>query len=158
MLPHQVGDMVRSRRSSWMLLRSKDSPAVTRFWSCGLGAGLGGGGGGVGGARTAGALTPGSMEEAARQAGGREEEDAREAAGEGAGSSGASDEGSGMRPGLRLFLLKPETGRTHQLRVAMKSERRRLLGDVQWQIDVADRRSLHHAIIYNTVLWAMFPT
>lgn len=33
------------------------------------------------------------------------------------------------RPGVRAFLLKPETGRTHQLRVAMKSLGAPVLGD-----------------------------
>lgn len=36
---------------------------------------------------------------------------------------------AGRRPGLRAFLLKPETGRTHQLRVALKSLGSPLLGD-----------------------------
>ncbi len=35
----------------------------------------------------------------------------------------------GRRPGLRLFCLKLETGRTHQLRVAMKSLGSPVLGD-----------------------------
>jgi tRNA pseudouridine32 synthase/23S rRNA pseudouridine746 synthase len=35
----------------------------------------------------------------------------------------------GRRPGLRAYLLKPETGRTHQLRVAMKSLGAPILGD-----------------------------
>lgn len=35
----------------------------------------------------------------------------------------------GGRPGLRAFLLKPETGRTHQLRVALKSLGAPVLGD-----------------------------
>lgn len=35
----------------------------------------------------------------------------------------------GRRPGLRAYLLKPETGRTHQLRVAMKSLAAPILGD-----------------------------
>ena len=35
----------------------------------------------------------------------------------------------GSRPGLRAFLLKPETGRTHQLRVALKSLGSPVLGD-----------------------------
>jgi tRNA pseudouridine32 synthase/23S rRNA pseudouridine746 synthase len=34
-----------------------------------------------------------------------------------------------VQPGLRLYLLKPETGRTHQLRVAMKSLGAAILGD-----------------------------
>lgn len=35
----------------------------------------------------------------------------------------------GSRPGLRLFLLKPVTGKTHQIRVAMKSIGSPILGD-----------------------------
>ncbi len=35
----------------------------------------------------------------------------------------------GSRPGMRLYLLKPVTGRTHQLRVAMKSLGAPILGD-----------------------------
>jgi tRNA pseudouridine32 synthase/23S rRNA pseudouridine746 synthase len=34
-----------------------------------------------------------------------------------------------VQPGLRLYLLKPETGRTHQLRVAMKSLGAAITGD-----------------------------
>jgi tRNA pseudouridine32 synthase/23S rRNA pseudouridine746 synthase len=34
-----------------------------------------------------------------------------------------------VQPGHRLYLLKPETGRTHQLRVAMKSLGAAILGD-----------------------------
>jgi len=34
-----------------------------------------------------------------------------------------------VQPGLRLYLLKPETGRTHQLRVAMQSLGASILGD-----------------------------
>lgn len=35
----------------------------------------------------------------------------------------------GRRPGLRFYLLKPRTGRTHQVRVALKSLGAPLLGD-----------------------------
>lgn len=34
-----------------------------------------------------------------------------------------------VQPGFRLYLMKPETGRTHQLRVAMKSLGAAILGD-----------------------------
>lgn len=51
------------------------------------------------------------------------------------------------RPGLRLFLLKPETGRTHQLRVAMKSLGSPILGDhlygPQEEAKAEDRTYLH---------------
>jgi tRNA pseudouridine32 synthase/23S rRNA pseudouridine746 synthase len=64
-----IGDMERSRRSSWKLCRSQKNPAVTRFFSYGLGG------------------------------------------------------------GKRLFLLKPITGKTHQLRVALKSIGSPIMGD-----------------------------
>ena len=91
MAPHKKqgliqGDMVRSRRGSWMLARTMERPARTRFlsWS--------------------------------------------------------------VRPGLRLFVLKPMTGRTHQLRVAMKSLGAPVLGDVLYHPIVPewpDRMYLH---------------
>ena len=37
-----------------------------------------------------------------------------------------------IEPGLRLYLLKPVTGRTHQLRVALKSIGAPILGDVRY--------------------------
>ncbi len=63
------GDMEKGRRGAWKLLRTKDNPAQTRFFtkSCG--------------------------------------------------------------DGLRLFILKPLTGKTHQLRVALKSIGSPALGD-----------------------------
>jgi len=64
-----VGDMVKSRRSAWKLLKSKENPARTSFMS------------------------------------------------------------SNLAPNLRLFTLTPKTGRTHQLRVAMKSLGAPILGD-----------------------------
>ncbi|WP_293762263.1 TIGR01621 family pseudouridine synthase [uncultured Aquitalea sp.] len=48
-----------------------------------------------------------------------------------------------LRPGLRLFLLRPRTGRTHQLRVAMKSQSAPILGDVLYGGEAADRGYLH---------------
>ncbi len=64
-----AGDMEKSRRGSWKLLRSKSNPAKTRFFSKACG------------------------------------------------------------NGLRLYLLKPLTGKTHQLRVALKSIGSPVLGD-----------------------------
>ncbi len=64
-----TGDMVRSRRGSWMLTRTMNNPAKTRFVS-----------------------TP-------------------------------------LVPGLRLYALQLETGKTHQIRVAMKSIGSPVLGD-----------------------------
>ncbi len=63
------GDMVAARRGAWKLLPSCINPAVTQFFSCGMG------------------------------------------------------------QGLRLFILKPHTGKTHQLRVALKSLGAPILGD-----------------------------
>lgn len=81
------GDMERSRRGSWKMLPSQTNPAVTQFFSSGLG------------------------------------------------------------DGLRLFLLKPFTGKTHQLRVALKSIGAPILGDPLYragdqQLEV-DRGYLH---------------
>ena len=49
-------------------------------------------------------------------------------------------------PNLRLFVLSPETGKTHQLRVAMKSLGSPILGDALYgSKDPADRVYLHAA-------------
>ncbi|MBN2647293.1 MAG: TIGR01621 family pseudouridine synthase [Thiotrichales bacterium] len=52
-----------------------------------------------------------------------------------------------LEPGLRLFLLKPHTGKTHQLRVALKSLGSPIIGDLRYQAtEVAadfDRGYLH---------------
>jgi len=48
-----------------------------------------------------------------------------------------------VRPGLRLFLLKPTTGKTHQIRVALKSEGAPILGDKMYSSSSADRTYLH---------------
>jgi len=64
-----AGDMEKSRRGAWKLLRSKTNPAKTRFFSKACG------------------------------------------------------------NGLRLYILKPLTGKTHQLRVALKSIGAPVLGD-----------------------------
>lgn len=66
-----IGDMSKSRNSQWKLSKTKQNPAVTRFFSWGV----------------------------------------------------------ENKPGLRLFLLKPETGKTHQLRVALKSLGSAIIGD-----------------------------
>lgn len=50
---------------------------------------------------------------------------------------------SSVKPGIRLFLLKPTTGKTHQLRVAMKSEGAPILGDPLYASSEADRAYLH---------------
>ncbi|MBB5019795.1 tRNA pseudouridine32 synthase/23S rRNA pseudouridine746 synthase [Chitinivorax tropicus] len=50
-----------------------------------------------------------------------------------------------LQPGLRLFLLRPRTGRTHQLRVAMKALGAPILGDALYGGECAgvDRTYLH---------------
>ena len=82
------GDMEKSRRGSWKLLRSHHNPAITQFKSF------------------------------------------------------------GTESGLRLFLLKPKTGKTHQIRVAMKSLGAAIYGDPLYSTpkspgSAADRAYLH---------------
>ena len=50
-------------------------------------------------------------------------------------------------PNLRLFILKPQTGKTHQLRVAMKSLGSPILGDPLYgkNTEKIDRTYLHAA-------------
>jgi tRNA pseudouridine32 synthase/23S rRNA pseudouridine746 synthase len=48
-----------------------------------------------------------------------------------------------LRPGLRLFVLHPATGKTHQLRVALKSIGAPILGDARYGGSSADRGYLH---------------
>ncbi|MFO1386034.1 MAG: TIGR01621 family pseudouridine synthase [Chitinivorax sp.] len=79
-----IGDMVKSRNGTWRLMRSKDNPAITQFFSYGL------------------------------------------------------------ENGLRLFLLQLHSGKTHQLRVAMKSLGSPVLGDVAYGSRAeVDRGYLH---------------
>jgi len=78
-----IGDMMRSRRSSWKLESSKENPAVTQFFST---------------------------------AGGN---------------------------GRRLFLCKPHTGKTHQIRVALRSVGSGITGDDIYGCEAADRGYLH---------------
>ncbi|GGP23748.1 pseudouridine synthase [Silvimonas iriomotensis] len=49
----------------------------------------------------------------------------------------------GLGNGLRGFLLRPRTGRTHQLRVALKSVGAPILGDTRYGAEAADRGYLH---------------
>lgn len=78
------GDMSKGRNGSWLLQRSSNNPAITRFIS--------------------------HFDEQAQK---------------------------------RLFLLKPLTGRTHQLRVALKSLGSAIDGDSRYGGDNADRTYLH---------------
>lgn len=48
-----------------------------------------------------------------------------------------------VAPGMRLFLLKPLTGKTHQLRVMLKSLGSPILGDTFYKGEQADRTYLH---------------
>jgi len=50
---------------------------------------------------------------------------------------------SALKPGIRLFLVKPETGRTHQIRVALKSLGSPILGDLRYGGSPSDRAYLH---------------
>ena len=97
------GDMARSRRGQWKLLRTAENPALTAFTSVGL--------------------PPPPPPGAGRDA----------------------------SPSLRAFLLRPHTGRTHQLRVAMKSLGSPVLGDPMYAAaDVAGREErayLHSAAL-----------
>ncbi|MGF1762756.1 TIGR01621 family pseudouridine synthase [Aliivibrio kagoshimensis] len=85
-----IGDMQRSRRSSWKLLNSKENPAITQFFSLPAGVSTGDG------------------------------------------------------KAQRLFLCKPHTGKTHQIRVALKSVGSAILGDpIYGDQSEADRGYLH---------------
>jgi len=87
------GDMIKGRNGVWILSHSTERPAITQFFSAGLG------------------------------------------------------------NGLRLYILKPRTGRTHQLRVMMKSISVPILGDPAYYTTVKhprilfDRGYLHAFII-----------
>jgi len=95
-----IGDMERSRRGSWKLLRSTNNPATTCFISKAL-------------------------------------------------VSAAS--GAPTTPPLRAFLLKPLTGRTHQIRVALKALGSPILGDPMYasaaETASQDRTYLHAAAL-----------
>ncbi len=78
-----VGDMARSRNSTWKLCHSKQNPAITQFQS------------------------------------------------------------DSIEPKLRHFILQPKTGKTHQLRVAMKSLGSPILGDRLYGGEPSDRVYLH---------------
>ena len=50
--------------------------------------------------------------------------------------------------GRRAFLVKPFTGKTHQVRVALKSVSAAILGDELYQGAAADRLYLHAYALY----------
>lgn len=79
-----IGDMERSRRSTWKLINRRDNPAITQFFSTASG------------------------------------------------------------QGERLLLCKPHTGKTHQIRVALKSVGSAIVGDAIYNASCkADRGYLH---------------
>lgn len=53
------------------------------------------------------------------------------------------NEATELPPRCRLYLIKPFTGKTHQIRVALKSVSAPILGDELYQADPADRVYLH---------------
>ena len=77
------GDMEKSRRGAWMLLRTMNNPAISQFFSFGIGG------------------------------------------------------------GLRLYLIKPHSGKTHQIRVALSSIGAQILGDPIYGKTESDRGYLH---------------
>lgn len=79
-----IGDMKKARGGVWKLLHSQQHPAITQFFSKGLGG-----------------------------------------------------------DGMRAFLIKPLTGKTHQIRVALKSLGSPILGDVHYSAISNDRVYLH---------------
>lgn len=78
-----IGDMKKVRDGKWILQKSRQTPAISQFFSTGLG------------------------------------------------------------DGLRLFIIKPHTGKTHQIRVALKSIGSPILGDNLYAGQAADRAYLH---------------
>lgn len=77
------GDMAKSRRGTYKLMKTNDNPAATQFFSYSL------------------------------------------------------------RPGLRLYVIKPTTGKTHQIRVALKSVGAPSIGDSSYGGTKSDRGYLH---------------
>jgi len=77
------GDMQKSRSGSWILTRTFDNPAQTRFYS------------------------------------------------------------KSISSGIRLFVVRPKTGKTHQIRVALKSLGSPILGDTRYSGTKSDRAYLH---------------
>lgn len=48
-----------------------------------------------------------------------------------------------LQPGVRLFVVGPQTGKTHQIRVALRSQQVPILGDDRYSPNSADRLYLH---------------
>lgn len=89
------GDMAKSRRGAWKLLRTFENPAISQFFSFGL------------------------------------------------GKVSSNQENKN----LRLFIIKPHSGKTHQIRVALNSLSAPILGDVLYNSytnsNLPDRGYLH---------------
>ncbi len=86
------GDMQKSRRSAWKLLRTANNPAISQFFSYGLG------------------------------------------------------------DGTRLFMVRPLSGKTHQIRVALNSIGSAIAGDTIYNpSDISDRGYLHALAIRFTL-------
>lgn len=149
-----AGGMQKGRRGSWLLTRNAALPAVTRFTSCACeGAAEEEA---FAAAEEAHAASPLQQQEQQQQGA------AQSAAGQQAGEQQAGEQqAEGERrqqqrgPALRAFLLKPETGRTHQIRVAMKSLGAPVLGDERYALKQAaareDRGYLHCAALRFTL-------
>jgi len=109
-----VGDMERSRRSSWKLLRTATDPAITHFMSFPPFEYKGE------------LLLCNDYSSSARLASDSGITQEVEEIEETAGTEGTADTPLQQ---VRMFVLRPSTGRTHQLRVAMKSLAAPVLGD-----------------------------
>lgn len=60
------------------------------------------------------------------------------------------NEATELPPRCRLYLIKPFTGKTHQIRVALKSVSAPILGDELYQAEATDRVYLHaYALSFN---------
>ena len=130
-----VGDMVKARRGAWKLTRSLEDPARTRFFS-------------------AGSLPPREIDD-------EDEDGERKSSGCGGGGGGGSSSSSSSnssigssgrqqqtKPSTRLVVLQPRTGRTHQLRVAMRSIGAPIIGDdLYGGSSPSDRVYLHAAAL-----------
>ncbi len=79
------GDMAKSRRGAWKLLRSSDNPAISQFFSY------------------------------------------------------------GVHKGVRLFVVKPHSGKTHQIRVALNSVGSPIIGDGTYHPNANNDRGYLHA-------------
>lgn len=93
------GDMAKSRRGSWKLLRQIENPAISQFFSFGLGQ-----------------IKNDVTEQLNREK---------------------------ANKNIRLFIIKPHSGKTHQIRVALNSVSSPILGDDLYGGEPSDRGYLH---------------